>query len=62
MRQKWEKFVTELFAAQDGFIEKTKTCLRAIRNQLDSRIDRFKALHGSCQNLSEFTVDLGRVR
>jgi len=61
-KDKWEKFVSDLFATQDGFIGKEKTTVKALRNQWDARIDRFKALHGwedgRCQNLSGLEGDL----
>ena len=61
-KEKWEKFVSDLFATQDGFVGKEKTSVKALRNQWDARIDRFKALHGwedgRCQNLSGLEGDL----
>jgi len=31
-KDKWEKFVSDLFATQDGFIGKEKTTVKALRN------------------------------
>ena len=61
-KEKWEKFVHDLFTTQDGFIGKEKISVKAVRNQWDARIDRFKAkygwIDGHCQNLSELEKDL----
>jgi len=61
-KERWEKFVNDLFATQEGFVGKEKTSVKAVRNQWDARIERFKTLHGwddgRCQNLSGLEGDL----
>ena len=52
----------DLFATQQGFIGKEKINVKALRNQWDARIERFKTLHGwedgRCKNLSGLEGDL----
>jgi len=61
-KDKWEKFTEDLFATQQGFIGKDKITVKALRNQWDARIEKFKTLHGwedgRCKNLSGLEGDL----
>ena len=54
--KRWEKFVDDLFATQQGFIGSEKTSVKSIRDQFDARIEAFKKEvgweSGRCQNLS----------
>ena len=61
-KDKWEKFTEDLFATQQGFIGKDKITVKALRNQWDARIEKFKTLHGwedgRYKNLSGLEGDL----
>ena len=61
-KDKQEKFTEDLFATQQGFIGKDKITVKALRNQWDARIEKFKTLHGwedgRCKNLSGLEGDL----